>query len=110
MRGIDLVSHHPEWRTRLRENSNRVKNRLAKLGLFDSEKPGPILPLTARNKTQAEKLRLFFLARRIYPPLIRYPGGPSAEYFRFVISSMHTEEQLAQLENAFLDAGKEKLI
>jgi len=37
------------------------------------------------------------LAAGIYPPFVRYPGGPPQGSFRFVISSEHTPRQLDKL-------------
>jgi hypothetical protein len=34
------------------------------------------------------------LAAGVYPPFIKYPGGPASGYFRFVISSEHSRSQL----------------
>jgi 7-keto-8-aminopelargonate synthetase-like enzyme len=42
-------------------------------------------------------LKKALLAAGIYPPYINYLGGPRDAYFRFVISSEHTREQLDSL-------------
>jgi 7-keto-8-aminopelargonate synthetase-like enzyme len=62
--------------------------------------PGPIWSFVPASAEQRDKLCHSLLARRIYPPLIRYPGGPALGYFRFAISSEHTLEQLTDLADA----------
>jgi 8-amino-7-oxononanoate synthase len=52
----------------------------------------PIISVSMRN-TAALKRQL--LANGIHPPLIEYGSGPA--YFRFVISSEHTAEQIRKL-------------
>jgi 7-keto-8-aminopelargonate synthetase-like enzyme len=42
-------------------------------------------------------LKRDLVAAGIYPPFIKYPGGPPNGYFRFVISSEHTRSQLDNL-------------
>ena len=56
-------------------------------------------PATARK---AEALKRRLINAGIYPPFIRYPGGPEGGYFRFVVSSQHTRAQLATLADALL--------
>jgi 7-keto-8-aminopelargonate synthetase-like enzyme len=51
-------------------------------------------------------LKQALLARKIYPPFIRYPGSPPEGHFRFVVSSEHTAAQLRNLKAALLDAVK----
>jgi hypothetical protein len=42
-------------------------------------------------------LQRALFAAGIFPPFIKYPGGPPNGYFRFVISSEHTRPQLDAL-------------
>ena len=49
------------------------------------------------SEAAAIKLRKQLLSAGIYPALINYLGGPGNSYFRFVISSEHTQEQLDAL-------------
>jgi hypothetical protein len=42
------------------------------------------------------------LAAGIYPPFIKYPGGPASGYFRFVISSEHGRRQLDDLTKVLI--------
>ena len=54
----------------------------------------PIISFAPANPT---RLRRQLLAAGIYPPHIKYPGGPAAGYFRFAISSQHSPAQIKKL-------------
>ncbi|HLP78949.1 MAG TPA: pyridoxal phosphate-dependent aminotransferase family protein [Candidatus Paceibacterota bacterium] len=84
------------FRTRLNANAAFVKRELVKAGFEMLDTPGPIVPVVAENARQTRVLRRMLLAAEIYPPLLRYPGSPEG-YFRFVISSEHSRDQLATL-------------
>ena len=51
-------------------------------------------PAAAAAQVRPRRLNRALLAAGIYPPFIKYPGGPPNGYFRFVISSEHTRPQL----------------
>ena len=64
--------------------------------------PGPIIPLPEGTTVQTKALHRALLAANIYPSFIQYPGGPAGGCFRFVISSAHTQRQLAALAEVLL--------
>jgi len=94
---LGLHRRHPEWRARLHANAARVKSALRAAGVRFAEGPGPIVQIRPPDRRQAERLRRALLAAGIYPPFVRYPGGPPQGSFRFVISSEHTPRQLDKL-------------
>jgi 7-keto-8-aminopelargonate synthetase-like enzyme len=94
---LDLLSAHPEWRTRLFANAAWVKSALRAKGLPLAETPGSIVTLPVAPPRPTARLRRALLAAGIYPSFIQYPGGPATGCFRFVISSAHTHRQLEQL-------------
>jgi hypothetical protein len=49
------------------------------------------------NSVAANDLRKRLLAAGIYPPFIKYGKASAAGFFRFVISSEHTQEHLEKL-------------
>jgi len=97
MKSLQILESHPDLRRRLEANSAYVKGPLARAGLPDVETPGPIVRIVPRHRRAEARLRAALLEAGIYPPFIRYPGGPASGYFRFVISSQHTREQLDRL-------------
>lgn len=92
--GIKLAKEDKGLRRRLAQNAGYAKAALRKAGLNLPETLGPILAVRPRSAREAAKLKRELLAAGIYPPFIRYPGGPAKGYFRFVISSEHSRRQL----------------
>lgn len=64
------------------------------VGLNAPEHPAPIIFVSVKNPAT---LRAKLLAAGIYPPLIKYPGGPAGGYFRIALSSEHTPAQIRKL-------------
>jgi 7-keto-8-aminopelargonate synthetase-like enzyme len=102
---LNLLSRHPELRVRLQENSARVKRQLGHNDLLQPAFPGPILPVLPGSAAHAARLKAALLQAGIYPPLIKYPGGPPSGYFRFVISSEHTARDLDSLVGVLKQHG-----
>ncbi len=89
-------------RKRLFAKIQWVRKQLHLAGVVLPEDASPILPIIPKSKTEAEKLKKALLKAGIYPPFIQYPGGPESGYFRFAISSEHTQEQLQKLVKALI--------
>jgi 7-keto-8-aminopelargonate synthetase-like enzyme len=100
--GVRILKADKSLRPRLFRNAAYVKTALREAGLALAETPGPIVPLHPRRPREAARLHRALLAADIYPPLIKYPGGPPAGYFRFVISSEHSRPQLDALLGVLL--------
>ena len=97
IQGIKLLKTDRSLRTRLLQNTAYVKEALRAAGLPLADNPGPIVPLPQKPPRETDKLKRALLAAGIYPPFIKYPGGPANGYFRFVLSSEHTRAQLDNL-------------
>jgi glycine C-acetyltransferase/8-amino-7-oxononanoate synthase len=100
--GVGLLQTDGTLRKRLARNSLYVKNGLREAGLALDDTPGPIVALPPKGRAAAVKLKRELLAANIYPPFIKYPGGPAEGYFRFVISSEHSPGQLDRLLKVIL--------
>ncbi len=94
---LAILRSDPKLRRRLIANANYVKAAARAAGFPMNDGPGPILPLVPQNKAEAARLSRRLLAAGIHPPFINYLGGPADAYFRFVISSEHSPEQLDAL-------------
>ena len=94
LRSIEIVAADHGLRKRLARNQTYLKDSLRKAGWPLPKTPGPIVSLAPDLKSQIARLKQALLAAGIYPPLIKYPGGPADGYFRFAISSEHSREQL----------------
>ena len=94
LRSVQLLTSNKSFRVRLLDNAEYLRNELKAAEVILSEAPGPILALYPKRAKEVPRLRAALLAAGIFPPFIRYPGGPPAGYFRFVISSEHSRQQL----------------
>jgi 7-keto-8-aminopelargonate synthetase-like enzyme len=97
MTSLEIVRSDPKLRRRLARNASYVKAAARQAGFPMNDGPGPILPLSLGNGGEAARLKSGLLAAGIHPPFINYLGGPADGYFRFVISSEHSPEQLDTL-------------
>ena len=106
--GIRLLKADKTLRPRLLRNAARVKAALRAAGVPLAETPGPIVPLLPRRPSEAARLQRALLAAGIYPPFIKYPGGPPSGYFRFFISSEHSPRQLVILNKVLVGDARRK--
>jgi 8-amino-7-oxononanoate synthase len=97
LKAMELLRGDPGLRRRLSRNVNYVKTALRSRGLSVPHTPAPIVSIVPRAAAEVAKMRQRLLAHGVYPSFIRYPGGPQGGYFRFVISSEHSQEQLDDL-------------
>jgi 7-keto-8-aminopelargonate synthetase-like enzyme len=104
LRSIEIVAADHALRKRLARNQAYLKEGLRRAGWPLPETPGPIAALAPELKGQIARLKQALLAAGIYPPLIKYPGGPADGYFRFAISSEHSREQLDAVISSALRA------
>jgi len=99
---IDLLRTDPGFRSRLETNTSHAKARLRSAGVALPDTPSPILSVSVRNPSAVIRLRNRLIEQGIFPSLVRYPGGPQAGYFRFVLSSEHTRRQIDGLVDVLL--------
>jgi 7-keto-8-aminopelargonate synthetase-like enzyme len=97
---VRLLRRDKPLRARLTRNGTQTKESVRRAGVPLADMPGPIIPIFPESRASAQKLKRRLLAAGIHPPFIQYPGGPPSGYFRFVISSEHTPEQLERLVKA----------
>jgi 7-keto-8-aminopelargonate synthetase-like enzyme len=97
---LKIVSPDPKLRRRLCFNTSYIKAALRAAGKPVNDGPGPIIPLHPRNGNDVARLKRTLLTAGIHPPYINYLGGPKDGYFRLVVSSEHTAEQLDALVHA----------
>ena len=94
------LREEPELRARLAANSALLKRGLRDAGWAVEATPGPVAAVLPRSAGEAATLKRRLLANGIFPPFIRYPGGPDAGYFRCAVSSEHTAKQIERLVTA----------
>jgi 8-amino-7-oxononanoate synthase len=103
---LRLLATDPGFLERLKRNTARVRNSMRQAGCEAPPTPGPIVALPPMTPREVVALRRRLLQAGIYPPLVRYPGGPANGYFRIVISSEHTEQQLDTLAAALAASSR----
>lgn len=102
---IEIVRENPTLRRRLYFNSNYVKSALREAGYPIPDGPGPIVSVRPDSPREVTRLKQRLLKAAIHPPYINYLGGPNDGYFRFVISSEHTAQQLDALVHALAESS-----
>jgi 7-keto-8-aminopelargonate synthetase-like enzyme len=95
--GIAILKRDKGLRQRLQANTRFIKSALAQHHPTIVESPAPIVTLVPATREQAAATCKRLMAHKVFPSFIQYPGGPPNGYFRFVISSEHTNDQLFDL-------------
>jgi 7-keto-8-aminopelargonate synthetase-like enzyme len=94
---LELLRTDVPMRQRLNRNTLCLKQGLRQAGVDLADTPGPIIAWPETNARRQAGLKRALLAAGIFPPILKYPGAPPGGYFRFVISSEHTQAQLDRL-------------
>jgi len=102
---VKLLQTDRGLRRRLADKTHYVKTALREANFPGASGPGPIIPFIPRHAHQAALLRRRLLAASIHPPFIDYPGAPASGFFRFALSSEHTQAQLDGLIGALKPLG-----
>jgi len=105
LEALRIISDESHLHERLAINVNLVRSALG-LSTCNSARINPILAIFPEDRKQKEYLHAALQQEGVYPSLIRYPGAPKAEFFRFAISSQHTRNQLRQLVMAIKNVGE----
>jgi 7-keto-8-aminopelargonate synthetase-like enzyme len=94
---LGILERDRAFKRRLDENQRFVRAELRARRYELEDFPGPIIPFYPRRTGDRPKVVRALLSCGIHPPFIRYPGGPPNGFFRFVISSEHSQKQLESL-------------
>jgi 8-amino-7-oxononanoate synthase len=100
---LRILKREPRRRQRLFHNVSYLRTQLREAGWEIVETPGPIVRLPLMNSAAANDLKKRLLSAGIYPPFIKYGKASAAGFFRFVISSEHTERHLEKLARVLND-------
>ena len=94
---VNLLRSDKHLHRRLRENLGLVKKSLRTFGYEIADTPSPIIAIAPSTAAAADEIKARCLRNGVFPSFIKYPGGPENGYFRFVISSEHSNAQLDAL-------------
>jgi 7-keto-8-aminopelargonate synthetase-like enzyme len=108
MRSVQLLKNGKTVRGRLVANVKLVKEALCAAAKLSEVTPGPIVPVVPRGARDATRMSEELLKAGIYPPFVKYATGPVNGYFRFVISSEHSREQLEGLLGVLTEMNRGK--
>lgn len=98
-KAIEIIENSPGRVQKLQQLSLRAKTYLREKGFQLPLTPTPTIPVLYDNPVQVEKLKILLRKAGIYPTYIFYPGGPKEGYFRFALSSVHTNDDI----NTFIE-------
>jgi 8-amino-7-oxononanoate synthase len=99
---LKLIKQHPELRTQLWNNANRLYDGLKALGLKVGPQASPVVAVTMDNREQALSWwsQLFDLG--VYVNLVVPPASPTtASLLRCSVSAAYTSEQVDKIIQAF---------
>ena len=77
---VRILKSTPGLRQRLTRNRDYFKTALRKAGFLLPDVPGPIFCLSELPPPAVLKLKSALLEAGIYPPFIKYPGGPASGF------------------------------
>ena len=106
LKSVELLRTGRTFRRRLLANMKFVRTGLERAGLVLPDAPAPIVPLVVSDKRKQTEMKRQLLGAGIFPPFIKYPGGPAGGYFRFALSSEHSQEQLKKLVEVLARFGR----
>ncbi|NIA15029.1 MAG: aminotransferase class I/II-fold pyridoxal phosphate-dependent enzyme [Nitrospiraceae bacterium] len=105
VKGLEILSTHPEMRERLRANATSLRDGLRKLGFDTGTSPTPIVAWTLNDEERMKTIQAELLERGIAIAHFKYVGAPPGGVLRAVVFSTHTQNHLDRL----LDALREVL-
>lgn len=94
-KAIDFFMENLALIKMLQERSLVVKQKLNDCGYDIPVNPSPALNIFIKDKSESDRLVNKLEEAGIYPSFISYPEKP--DYFRFTLSSAHSDEQVEQL-------------
>lgn len=94
---LRLLRSGSSMRRRLFANARLLRGVLRSGGLDVLEEANPILSVRPRRSSDVPIIQGQLRKARIYPPYVRYGREGALGYFRFVLSSEHTRQQIIGL-------------
>ena len=99
-KALEIVSAHPELRTKLRENISKLKAGLRDLGFETDDTPVPIICLALSSAERMERIQAELMERGIVVAYIKsYAGVGKEGAIRIAVFSSHTDAMIDRLLN-----------
>ena len=100
VKGIELLSAHPEWRAKLWANGKRLKAGIRQLGFSANDTVVPVVSFALPKAEDMERVHTELMNRGIIIQLSHYVGAGPAGVLRAVVFATHTDEQIDRLLTA----------
>lgn len=99
---IRVLEHDRSRHASLARNARALRGAVRSLGIHLPDQPTPIAAfiLAGGDEPEMERVQRGLSDAGIVAPLIRYPGGPGARYFRLTVTAEHTDEHIERLRAA----------
>jgi len=97
VKGIELLSAHPEWRTKLWANAKRLKTGLKALGFPVNDTVVPVASFPLGKAEDMQRVHDELMNRGIVIQWSHYVGAGPAGVLRMVVFATHTNEQIDRL-------------
>lgn len=107
IRAIELIDEEPEWRTKLWENINYLKNGLVSLGFDVGTTASAVIPVKIGDIPKTLEAGRLLLKAGIYTNPIMYPAvSKKNARIRMNVMATHTKEHLDKVLQAFEDIDR----
>lgn len=100
VKGLELLTAHPEWRAKLWANAKRLKSGIKALGFPVTETVVPVVSFSLGKAEVMERVHDELMNRGIVIQLSHYVGAGPAGVLRAVVFATHTNEQIDRLLSA----------
>lgn len=97
IKSLEIIRNNPQIILNLQKRSLTFKKRLNEIGFNLNISPTPVIGLSFRDENKNQLLKNILIENKIYPSFIKYFNGPKNGYFRFALSSEHSDEQIEKL-------------
>ncbi|MDX2118206.1 MAG: pyridoxal phosphate-dependent aminotransferase family protein [Planctomycetota bacterium] len=101
---LRVIQREPQLVTRLSENIEAMHAALSRCGVTCPRYPTPVFTFVLDSETRMAVVHRMMLDAGVLAPLIEYPGGPTARYFRLSVNARHSAADIARLEQALAAA------
>jgi glycine C-acetyltransferase len=107
LKSIDLIDGEPQWRHKLWDNINHLKNGLDMLGFDTGNTQSAIIPVMTGDPALNAEVCKLLLGAGVYANQIGYPAvARKNARIRMTVMATHTIENMDQVLNAFEWVGQ----
>ena len=97
IKSLQILKDNPQMILNLQKRSLSFKKELNAIGFNVNISQIPVVGINFQDKNKNQNLINILIENKIYPSFIKYFNSPKNGYFRFALSSEHSEEQIKKL-------------